>query len=135
MKNFTTLEMRILKNLRDSLEESFAQAIEKFTINSPQFLAASQRLIISEEKRKAAPFGEFASATVEVTNFIEKRRSETALGLVAAYKSFTENDEINLWITVSMLAAEGLVELNGQLGVVRITKEGLEAIREGQVRG
>lgn len=134
MKNFTHLELRTLKSLRDSLEESFAQAMDIFTINSEQYLAVSQRLTTSAHDRAADP-GRYASATVEVTDFIERRRAETAQKLIADYSSSTSNDEINLWITVSMLAAEGLVELNGQIGVVRITNAGLEAIREGQVRG
>lgn len=133
MTNFTPLEMFILNNLRDSLEKSFAQALEKFGVGSLQFLAVSQRLTISVAEREALRAGQLASATVEVTDFLEKRRSETVYSLIMEYNNFTDEGEDSLWVAFSMLFAEGLVYFDGVRGELAITKAGLAAVRESQV--
>lgn len=130
MTKFNYPELFILKNLRDSLKESYSEAMNLFQVDTESYLAVIQRLTVVD------PFSlgsSMASATVTVTDFVRGRHIATVGNLMEGFKNISDN-ESELWIAVSMLVSEGLIDFAPQRGIIFITKEGLSAIRSAQMR-
>lgn len=131
MMKFSILEYTVLNSLKTSLEKSFLEAIQNYGVNSEDYRVITQRLTTTTSERAANPH-KYPSATVKINEFVSTRHLQTAKKLIADYKAldYRDQDETYLWGTVTLLATEGLIELDGTTGLVFITPAGLSSLRE-----